>query len=137
MASSRVGTCAQIRRIWSIAATKLRSGKGVQITGGYSRGYQRDLRDVGGQQTGGRLNMQPYMQPSGLNIYASQSCPENARFCRIVSVSSGGVGEPVCAGHARFAALRYVRRDRGAGGPGLVLATPLGHGSDLHRHDPR
>jgi hypothetical protein len=33
MASSRVGTCAQIRRIWSIAATKLRSGKGVQIGG--------------------------------------------------------------------------------------------------------
>jgi len=85
MASSRVGTCAQIRRIWSIAATKLRSGKSVQITGGYSRGYQRDLRDVGGQQTGGRLNM----QPSGLmNIYASPSCPENARSCRSQSEDS-------------------------------------------------
>jgi hypothetical protein len=46
--------------------------------GGTVCGYQRDLRDVGGQQTSGRLNM----QPSGLNIYTSQSCPENARSCR-------------------------------------------------------
>jgi hypothetical protein len=34
---------------------------------GTVRGYQRDLRDFGGQQTGARLSM----QPSGLNIYAS------------------------------------------------------------------
>jgi hypothetical protein len=47
-------------------------------SGGSARGYQRDLRDVGGQQTRGRFNM----QPSGLNTYTSQSCPENARSCR-------------------------------------------------------
>jgi hypothetical protein len=27
------------------------------------------------------------MHPSGLNIYASQSCTENARTCRILCVS--------------------------------------------------
>jgi hypothetical protein len=41
------------------------------------RGSQRDLRDIGGQQTGGRLNM----QPSGLmNIYASPSCVNVGRI---------------------------------------------------------
>jgi hypothetical protein len=29
-------------------------------SGGSARGYQRDLRDVGSQQTGVRLNMQPF-----------------------------------------------------------------------------
>ena len=47
--------------------------------GGSAYRYQTDRRDVGSRQTGGRLNM----QPSGLmNIYASPSCPENARSCR-------------------------------------------------------
>jgi len=51
-------------------------------SGGSACGYQRDLRDVGVLADPGRLNM----QPPGLNIYAPQSCPENARSCREVCV---------------------------------------------------
>jgi len=39
----------------------------------------KGFRDIGSQQTSGRINM----QPSGLmNIYSSPSCLENARSCR-------------------------------------------------------
>jgi hypothetical protein len=47
--------------------------------GGSARSYQRGLRDVDSQQTGGRLDMQP---SSLMNIHASQFCAKNARICR-------------------------------------------------------
>ena len=55
--------------------------------GGSARSYQRGLRDVGSQQTGGRLNMQP---SSLMNIHASQFCAKNARTCRDDVVASWG-----------------------------------------------
>ncbi len=76
----------QNTRIWEAADRASRQHDPAH-SGGSARGYQRDPRDVGSQQTGGRLNM----QPSGLmNIYASPSCPENARSCRRPGAPSCG-----------------------------------------------
>ena len=46
--------------------------------GGSARGYQRAFAMSVVQPTRGRLNV----QPPGLDLYASQSCEENARICR-------------------------------------------------------
>ena len=104
----------------------LRSLEGIP-NGGSARGYQRHLRDVRGQQNRCRLNM----QPPGLNIYASQSCTENARFCRMAVIGTIGQrraatvvawnvslvvrpGRRACAGAgcARARSRRAVRRAR-------------------------
>jgi hypothetical protein len=75
---------------------------GLEITYfGSARRYQRNLRNVNGQQTRGRLNM----QPSGPNIYASQSCPEKmlahaAMGALLDPVPESGLGV-LCAARAR------------------------------------
>jgi hypothetical protein len=70
-------------------------------------GYQRDLRDVGGRQACCRLTIQP---PS-LNIYASQLCKENARFCHVACAVEGRVGRVRADGlRARVAGVRVSAR---------------------------
>ena len=93
-----------------LRSVKGRTGGPNERLGGSARGYQRDLRDVGSQQTGGRLKM----QPSGLmNIYASPSCPENARFCRIrcgcITFTAIGSRRSVSANTPNFTDLAVCR----------------------------